>query len=378
MRILIFDSEISGHHLEYIHHLYDAATKDFQNQYVFIVNKDFDAVKDKLVWQKSDNIKCIQLNNEKQRKCDNKNLLLASWYKSKIVKEYVKIFHIDQVWLIMFMQLMPFLPLLLINSRVKIIGVLYRIYLYEKENMTRMHLLLEIMRYKIIVANSSIKNILVLNDKRGTEILNKKYNTNKFKYIPDPVPFIDKSKLKNVRVDFGITKNDILYLHFGGLNRRKGTLLIMQALDILSSKDLNNKVFIFAGKIHNDIKEEFYNLKTKNEHKCKIIVFDEFCSYELINNLCFSSDCILIPYCNTNQSSGVLSYAGYFNKPVIAPSQGLLGNLVRNYALGISLDNINCKSLSESLLIPIPNIKNKYSESHTIDAFVHCWYSCEH
>lgn len=45
MIILIFDSEISGHHLEYIHHLHDAAVIDTQNQYIFIVNNKFDTVK---------------------------------------------------------------------------------------------------------------------------------------------------------------------------------------------------------------------------------------------------------------------------------------------------------------------------------------------
>lgn len=181
--------------------------------------------------------------------------------------------------------------------------------------------------------------------------------------------------MRNIRSDFGITQNDILYLHFGGLNRRKGTLDIMEAIDLLSSEDLKSKVFIFAGKIDDNIKKEFYELKKKNEYKSKIIVFDEFCSYEFINNLCFSCDCILVPYHNTNQSSGVIGYAGYFKKPVIAPSKGLLGYLVREYNLGITLQEMDNQNLSKSILIPLPLINSTYSETHTIQNFINVWYN---
>ena len=374
MIILIFDSEISGHHLEYIHHLHDAAVIDTQNQYIFIVNNKFDTVKNKLIWKESNNIRMVSLSNEEQKKCFTKNLLLASWYKSLLIRKYVKAFNANQVWLIMLMQLMPFLPFL-IKNKIKITGVLYRIYLYEKEKMTSIRSFLEFIRYKLLIANSSVKNILVLNDKRGTEILNRKYKTNKFRYIPDPVPSINETRLRNIRSDFGITQNDILYLHFGGLNRRKGTLDIMEAIDLLSSEDLKSKVFIFAGKIDDNIKKEFYELKKKNEYKSKIIVFDEFCSYEFINNLCFSCDCILVPYHNTNQSSGVIGYAGYFKKPVIAPSKGLLGYLVREYNLGITLQEMDNQNLSKSILIPLPLINSTYSETHTIQNFINVWYN---
>lgn len=179
MTTLIFDSEISGHHLEYIHHLYNAAVIDSKNQYVFIVNNKFDSVKDQLMWKKTENIKIIPLRNDEQKKCINKNLLLACWYKSLLIKRYVKVFNIDQIWLIMFMQLMPFLTLL-IKNKVKISGILYRIYLYEKGEMTRIRLLFEFVRYKLFVINSSVKNIFVLNDKLGTEILNEKSLVSRF------------------------------------------------------------------------------------------------------------------------------------------------------------------------------------------------------
>ena len=374
MTTIVFDSDLTGHHLEYIHHLYTAAINDTQNKYIFIVNKDFEKVKNKIIWSESNNVSFITLNANQQKKCDNGKLLLAAWYKSLIIREYTKKYKANQIWLIMFMQLMPFLPLIL-NNKIRITGILYGIYLFEKERMNRLRILLEFIRYKIIVSNKSIKKVLVLNNYLGVDFLNKRYKTNKFKYIPDPVPFIDNNKLKNIRIDLGVRDNELVFLHFGGLCRRKGTLDIMQAINNMDSEKLNRKVFIFAGKISDDIKEEFYNLKMANDFKCKIIVFDEFCSYEFINNLCYSCNCILIPYSNVNQSSGVIGYAGYFNKPVISPSEGLLGRLVNENAMGLCIPEITSTNLVKAILTPLPMVNNsKYQETHSIQDFINAWY----
>lgn len=372
MVIIVFDSEIGGHHLEYIHHLYDAAIIDSQNKYIFIINRHLESVKNKLIWDKANNVTIISLNNKQQKQCDNKNLILAALYKSLLVKKYIKKFNADQIWLIMFMQLMPFLPYL-IKDNIQVKGILYRIYLYEKERMSKFRLLLERIRYRLIIHNKSIKKILVLNDSYGTNVLNNEFQTDKFKYIPDPVPFIDNKKLKNIRCNLNIRNDEIVYLHFGGLCYRKGTLDIMHAIDIMDVTELHGKVFIFAGKISNDIKETFYYLKSKNDLKCRILVYDEFCDYDFINNLCYSCNCILLPYYNTNQSSGIIGYAGYFNKPVIAPSAGILGKLVREYKLGICFNQSNISYLIDAILNPILEIQSDYYQSHKIMDFVAAW-----
>ena len=36
-RIMVFDSEIGGHHLEYIHHVYEEALKHEENEFFFLL-----------------------------------------------------------------------------------------------------------------------------------------------------------------------------------------------------------------------------------------------------------------------------------------------------------------------------------------------------
>ena len=56
-KILVIDNSDNGHHLEYIHHLYEAATKiDDGTQYVFAVPETFSQRGKLLKWSNSPNV----------------------------------------------------------------------------------------------------------------------------------------------------------------------------------------------------------------------------------------------------------------------------------------------------------------------------------
>jgi hypothetical protein len=163
-----------------------------------------------------------------------------------------------------------------------------------------------------------------------------------------------------------------VYLHFGGLSARKGTLEILRAIGLLPVEALQQKVFIFAGKVTDEMRAEFYALVRQQSARAKILVFDEFCSYEFLNNLCYIADWILIPYTNPNQSSGVIGYAGYFHKPVIGPRQGLLGQLIRDYHLGICLEDVTAASIQQAIeSTPEFSETSTYAATHQVSDFLH-------
>jgi hypothetical protein len=211
--------------------------------------------------------------------------------------------------------------------------------------------------------------IYTLNDVGSAKRLNDIYQTANFYYLPDPVPSINKECVKNVRQDLGIKPSDKMYLHFGGLSERKGTLVILEAITKMNPDELSDKVFVFAGVIYDRLKERFYALKKTLDKKARIIVYDEYCPYALINDLCESCDVILIPYQNTSQSSGVIGYASFFNKPVIGPSRGLLGRLVKEYDMGATLDEINADSIRKAVCKKVPAHSCNYHKSHTVSDF---------
>ena len=163
MNILIFDDCITGHHLEYLHHLYSAVTERQDATFFFLLPEEFKEAKGGLQWRGAENAKFFYLTNKEQKLCSQSSLLRSAWHKSVIIRNFTQKHSIDKIWLIIIMQFMPFLPILL-PRKVKVSGILYRIYLYEESNMSKVRVRLEKIRYHIMIVSKSVENILVLND----------------------------------------------------------------------------------------------------------------------------------------------------------------------------------------------------------------------
>lgn len=369
MKTLIFEPAVSGHHLEYLHHYYIGALQRPQEEFVFVVTRKFEDVKDKYEWKEVDNITICFIDAKYDSKFSTKNPYVLGWNTSRVLMHYVKEHNPDKVLLTMLMQFIPFICFLL-PRKVRVKGIMYKIYLYEIEKMSRLRLLAERLRFFVASKSKAIESIFVLNDEDSAAEFNRIYKTDKFKFIPDPVPEVDLEKCKDLREELSIPKDNKIFLHFGGLDKRKGTLEILKAIELSEESELTDKTFIFAGRIKGSLRDEFYALLEQIKQKAQIIVFDEFCSYELLYNLCYTCDVILMPYELNNLSSGVLGYATVFGKPIIGPSQGLMGKLMCKYNLGCELNQVNSHNIREALLSDINIAKNNYSKTNKLHIFI--------
>ena len=342
---MVFDTSIDGHHLEYIHHIHEAACEKFHNlQFFFAVPKEFKQQSNKFSWESCNWVKIVYIDSNDIQKCDKGNYFTKAWNYSKILKKYTQLYNIDELFLITLIYPYPFLPLFL-NSKTKVSGIIYRIYLYEWKLSSFIKKCKDAFEMWIMTKSKTTKSIFVLNDHSATCYFNKLFNVNKFKFIIDPILPLSYTS-QNIRNQLGIDESERVYLHFGAMTKRKGTLDILDAIEMLSEKELNGKVFVFAGKIKNTIKNAFYERKQRLEKKAKIIVYDQFCSYEFLSDLCNSCDVVLVPYKNTSYSSGVLGYVALFNKMVIGPKEGLLGKLIRRNNLGYAKTSMDAKNLA--------------------------------
>lgn len=365
---IVFDDTITGHHLEYLSHYHALAGRKREEQFLFLLPKEFEKEKHTINWTDEENITVRYISDSDMAKCKNTNVFVAAWRKSRLVANEARKENAGRVILTTLIEFMPFL-LFLIPSNCILSGIIYRIYLRDN-NMSGIRLWLEKLRF-FLMARIHKKSILyILNDKKSVCTLNKEYNTTKFKFLPDPVPNIDISSVRSIREKLGIQDSGYVYLHFGGLTERKGTLEILKAIMITDEKTLSNKSFVFAGKVYDDIREEFYNLLEQAKQRTNILVFDEFCQYDFLYNLCKTCDCILIPYKMTNLSSGILGYAALFNKPVIAPEQGLIGDIVRENSLGITLRDVSASGISAAFNIYPESIINNYVTENSVDNFI--------
>lgn len=349
MRVLVFERNLNGHRLEYLHHLHGVAASMPDDNFIFALPHTFNDSKKLFEWPSLPNVVYDLSLEPEETTGENigiRGLLQNSYTMSKTLATYARKHNTNQVFVITIIDYIPFIALFMPKG-VKLTGVLYKITTKNRKASFGKNLLNSI-KNQVFVHSAVVNKVLVLNDKSSTQVLNKLYNTDKFTFIPDPFTPIPSNNLIDIRKEYNIPSDKTLFVHFGGLQKRKGTLDIVNSIDLLSQEELDNFVFFFAGKLYKDIEENFH---TKTEQlKKKAIVYskEEFCSYEFLASLCTAADAIVIPYHTTTQSSGLIGYASQFHTPVIAPSDGLLGQLIRDFKLGIQLDDISSSSLIEA------------------------------
>ncbi|MCQ2181838.1 MAG: glycosyltransferase [Bacteroidales bacterium] len=363
MKILFYETILSGHRLEYLHHLYMMSAGEPETEFHFVVPEEFDKVKGLFEWPQADNIHVETLPGEDPSSIDFsvRNLLRRQIKRMRTVNRLVKKYRIDAVFSIWLLDYFPLAPLFL-KRGVKLDGVLYGILSPDS------------FKYSYLAHRSCYRNLYVLNDSRSVSALNGKYRTDKFKFLPDPFMPIPDEGASDFRKKYGIPDDKIVFAHFGGLTERKGTMLIVESIKELPPEKRDRYVFVFAGKIYDDISEKLHSECRLLADSANIIIKDEFCSYEYLASLCRSCNAILMPYFITNQSSGIIGYASQFGKPVIAPSENLLGRLVSENSLGYLLPETSAGALVEAYAAVengmVPEPSKAYCEANSISSFI--------
>lgn len=363
MKTLIFDSEIGGHHLEYIDHIYEACGTYDKRDFIFAIPA-FDRNASGLMCKNASNVTFRFLTTDELKKTKG-GLINRCVRESLLIRELAEYFKVDEIILVNMAPTVPILPLILPN-RIKVKGIIYSIYLWAPKQGFRKWI--DYVRYKVLSFSRSVSKVFILNDVSSAETLNSSFRTTRFRYLPDPLPTAALEQTTKIKYDLSGALEGPVFLHLGAMSERKGTLDILKAIDLLPAE--SHFTFIFAGKIQDEIKERFNELHQKVCRKIKIIVIDEFCSFSLFGHLCTLADCILIPYHITSQSSGILGYASKFGVPVIGPANGLIGNLIDRFELGRTIAPITPHALCKAILDFTPyKTDGRYAAISSVEEF---------
>lgn len=366
--ILIFDSELGGHHLEYIHHYWMGIADGITNeQYTIAVPKrEWDKMHHILYWPKTENITLRLLTDEELVYIPKSPIFKRSEKESVLIGRLVR--ELKSVERIILSNLAVALPLLtlFIPKNIRVTGIIYTIDYYAHNSGLRK--MRERLFLNILANNKRFDKVLLLNSKKAVEYYNNKYKTTHFKYLVDPVPEIGSYTIRNLRKQYGIKDSSIIFLHFGVMSHRKGTIELLRAILNLDNK--RNRTFIFAGQITQQIRDEFFQLKDKITAKgIEIIVIDRLLEFDELMSLCNTADCIIAPYLETGCSSGVIGYGAIFGKPIIGNSNGLLGELIRDNNLGYTTE-INARNLSTVIQNFMPyRVNTDYVKTNTVESF---------
>ncbi len=380
MNVLFFESEITGHHSEYIDHVVAQLLRNpEEHTYHFVVHPDFENRFPNIVENAN---KCKYINWHHIQ-----GELLASIAQLSIGKKSFKEYHLvenfaerlqaDMVYLMHFNTFQ--LALALKRSRYKIRGILFNQFLRMTPK-TWSEWLKYYRKYwvtKLYCMNPAIDKVFVLNDLDAVVGFNKKFNTNVFSVLYDPIPNLSPLKDFDIRNTYDIRPENEIFLHFGSLATRKGTFEVIEAASLIP-KALQRKVTILlVGKPENEsIGEQIsaHILSNRKRSDVQIIWENSFVSNQTMKSLFLQCSAVLMPYKNPEASSGILGHAIAAKKPVITTGKGLLKELVEENNFGILLEEVKPITIAKALL-KIRDIKTTdaayetYLKMHTTAEF---------
>lgn len=196
--------------------------------------------------------------------------------------------------------------------------------------------------------NSNFRNLFVL-DPYAAEHIQKRYKSLRCIHLPDPIQPLDYS-LTIDKSDI-VQEGRIAFVVFGQLNERKGIGKILDALEHLPVESCKNVCLMLIGKLDSSI-EEYLSPRLEYLASSKSVQFFthfEFVSEQQIYNYFRIADVVLAVYQKHVGMSGILLTAAGMQKPVLSQDYGLMGELVRNYDLGLTVDSTDTSKIAESM-----------------------------
>lgn len=349
MSILIFDLNASGHHLEYVHHLYCYAYSYLKNQNVmFVLHADFGQRLQYRNFPKCNNIKIIFVSLKELPAIKSGAIFKKGYFEARLLKKYAQQLKPNFIFLNGIVSYLPYIPFLFFRKK-QISAIEYKIPARRLNNAGLKNKIFDNIKLLLYSNMICVNKLYLLNDKTYPIIYNEKYKTNNFSFLPDPyVPIYKSCKCGHILSLNNAGKKK--FLHCGGMGYRKGTMIILEAIKRLSEEEKEKVQFIFAGAITDSkCNDEFKKTLAELSTTVEIHYIEGFLPFEDLAELFEMTDYVLVPYKNVEQSSGIIGYAAQYNKPVIGPSEGLLGELIKEYRLGYIIPQLNDLKLSERI-----------------------------
>lgn len=359
MKKLLFDIAITGHHSEYIGHLVDyLSVNEDDNEYIFVVHPDFSNKFQSIVSKaiRSINITWIEINLIELEKVQKGGMIIKSFSEYKLMNVYAKRFKVNEVYHLHFNKLQ--LACVFFRPSYSISGILFSQF-YRMEKNTFLKRLTYYRKYiitKFYVLNPKVKSVFVLNDVKTCQILNKEFKTAIFKMLPDPIPELKPLSGFNIYKHYNIEVHRKIFLHIGTLGERKGTLEVLDSALYFSNEMEQEVAILLAGRAVNKETEQLIleKIETCTENGRVSITWDnKFISNEQMKSIFNQCYGVLLPYKNTEASSGILGHAAASNKVVIATGKGLLKELVTDNQLGLLIDYVSPENIANALMISL-------------------------
>ena len=202
--------------------------------------------------------------------------------------------------------------------------------------------------------------------------------------LADPVQVatVDPAQVTQLRERLGIEPGRKICLLFGTLNGRKGTYELLEAIALLPPEVAKTLCLLLVGQanLQDQTRTQAQAETISRESSAQLIVRYEFVPESDVQTYFQLADGVLAPYQNHAGMSGILIWAAVAQKPVLSSDYGLMGELVRRYQLGLTVDSTQpteiAKGLAQLLLespeaIGDRDLMTTFAEQNSAEKFAH-------
>jgi glycosyltransferase involved in cell wall biosynthesis len=365
--LLFFDAAPTGHHGEFFENLVYGMPSQIAQGSVILAHPD---LKLRLEAAKGDCGSEIRLDYLGTAQLDSlngaKSLFERGRMELKIVEDACVEFGVKQIFL-MHMNVHQYaLRTGLRKQGISVRGILLnpytplrRAYTWKQKLFAGITALRKRFQFRLMFSNPQIDRVFVLNDARVAEELNRSYPRRRpFASVVDPVPamvlrcgvLVESSVSRSARYTF---------LFLGSMAPRKGCLEVLRAMQQMTVDELSQIRLRFVGKFRAEAtayRSEVFNAIGNLKEKCPAIdieVEDRYIDFSEMDAELMVADCVLAPYLGFFGSSGILGHACRVEKPMIACEEGLLGELVRELEVGLTVNPRDSGALANCLRVAL-------------------------
>lgn len=169
----------------------------------------------------------------------------------------------------------------------------------------------------------------------------------KLVYLPDPGDLRRVVSKESARSYLGIRSNALVLLVYGTIDRRKGLMQLMAALEMPGAP---RATLLIVGQQSPEMKAFLSAPQFANRRSLGLLVdVNEFVDDLMQARAFAAADAVWLGYVGHLATSGVLVLAGLARRAVIVTRAGEMGRLARQHALGPTVDSENVEEIVNAL-----------------------------
>jgi glycosyltransferase involved in cell wall biosynthesis len=374
-RILLYDNEIGGHHIQYIKYVLNYVNSNIVED-VFILACLPETIREHL------NVEHFESNGKIKFLLKDFN----SFNSANGTKEYLELQMIhdiceeQRITEVLFMVLDLYFKAIALNKRKRTYhynGIYFNIFLrrYDKNlslpaRYTR-HLRFNLSSFFWLMRSTKkINTAYVLSDRSCLTRLKRNILFKQvFEFIPEPVTRYDENKLLayDLRSRYNVPADAKVVLVTGAIAPRKNIIRVIQALTGVSEKIAAKVVLVIAGHIQSglpdtfeqELEEAIAGLSESREN-ISVVYRKDYLTDEALNAHIFMCDLVCIPYLDSFNSSAILYQAVNYKKTILGSNTGFMGEVIEKYRLGITVNPHSVREINSGIISAFQG----YNDSH--------------